>query len=127
MNAPDTCVFCELINDRTKLVTPLVHEWPDAIALVPLDPCTPGHLMVLPKTHVEDAIEDPVITSALMSRAVSIAVRHSHIITNAGWRAEQTVPHLHIHIIPRREGDGLQMPWSWQRTGQGPRIEVVHD
>lgn len=114
MTEPETCDFCALIADRTKLVTPLIFEWPDAIALVPLDPCTPGHLMVLPKAHVEDATEDPIITAAVMARAVSIAVRHSHIITNAGWRAGQTIRHLHIHIVPRRDGDGLQMPWSWQ-------------
>lgn len=110
----DPCVFCALIADRSNLVTPLVHEWPDAIALVPLRPCTPGHLMVIPKAHVEDAIEDPVITMAAMGRAVSIAVRHAHIITNAGWRADQTIPHLHIHVVPRRAGDGLAMPWTGQ-------------
>lgn len=108
---PD-CVFCAIIADRSKLVTPLVHEWSDAVAVVPLNPCTSGHLMVIPKAHVEDAIEDPIVTMAAMGRAVSIAVRHAHIITNAGWRANQTIQHLHIHIVPRREGDGLMMPWT---------------
>jgi histidine triad (HIT) family protein len=107
-----TCPFCEIIADHSKLVTPLIHEWPDAILLVPLNPCAPGHLMVIPKAHVEDAIQDPIVTIAAMGRAVSVATRHSHIIANAGWRAEQTIPHLHIHIIPRRVGDGLKMPWS---------------
>lgn len=111
---PETCDFCALIADRTLLVTPLIREWPDAIALVPLDPCTDGHVMVSPKAHVRDATEDPIVTAAVMARAASIALLHSHLITNIGRWAGQTVNHLHVHVIPRRDGDGLQMPWSWQ-------------
>lgn len=111
------CAFCEVIADRTKLVTPLVHEWPDAVALVPLNPITAGHLLVIPKAHVEDAVEDPVITGAVMARAVSIAVRHANLITSAGWLATQSIRHLHIHVVPRREGDGLALPWTGQIPG----------
>lgn len=115
MNAPDTCVFCELINDRSKLITPLVHEWSDAIILVPLDPCTPGHLLAISKAHVKSAVYDPVVAGALMARAAWFARDNSHIVANNGELADQSVFHLHYHIIPRREGDGIQMPWSWQR------------
>lgn len=68
-----------------------------------------------PDGRSEDALEDPIVTMAAMGRAMSVAVRHSHIITNAGWAADQTIQHVHIHIIPRRPDDGLKMPWSWQK------------
>lgn len=111
---PETCDFCALIADRSRLVTPLIFEWPDAIALVPLNPCTAGHTVVLPKAHVRDAVEDPIVTAAVMARAASLAVPPTNLIINAGKLAGQTVKHLHVHIVPRRVGDGLQMPWSWQ-------------
>jgi histidine triad (HIT) family protein len=104
------CVFCQIITGDGPAT--IVRKWDDAIAIVPLNPVTPGHIIVIPTTHIADAIEDPAVTGATMSRAAELAARACNLITSCGAAATQTVFHLHIHIVPRRDGDGLALPWS---------------
>lgn len=107
---PD-CVFCEIIAGKSPAT--VVHEWTDAVAIVPLRPCTEGHTLVIPRRHVRDATVDPDVTAATARRAADLASgRQCHLITNAGPDAEQTVYHLHWHVIPRASGDGLDL---WPR------------
>ncbi len=86
--------------------------WADAVAFKPLSPVVEGHILVVPRVHVEDATEDPMVTAMVMGRAASIAPRSCNLITNVGAQATQTVWHLHVHIVPRRNGDGLALPWT---------------
>lgn len=103
------CVFCQIVRGASAEV---VATWPDALAIQPLRPVVAGHLLVLPRVHVPDAMTDPVVTAATMQRAASIAHPPCNLITSAGWAATQTVFHLHIHIVPRSDGDGLHLPWT---------------
>ena len=103
------CPFCRIIEagyygDRT----------PDAVAFEPLDPVTPGHLLVVSRRHIPDAGCDPAVTAATMHLAAMIAgqLDSANIITSLGAAATQTVFHLHIHVVPRRPGDGLVLPWG---------------
>lgn len=84
----------------------------------PLNPVTPGHLLVVPETHVEHAAADPTVAAGCMEVAATIAARHgsANVITSIGAPATQTVRHLHLHVVPRAAGDGLHLPW----TGQAP-------
>lgn len=109
MTQPD-CVFCKIL--RGDAHAEVVAEWPEAIAFVPLNPVTPGHVLVVPRQHVADAMTDPAVTGATMHRAAELARRPCNIITSAGAEATQTVFHLHIHIVPRKESDGLCLPWE---------------
>lgn len=104
------CVFCRIVTREAPAT--IVCEWPDALAIVPLEPVVPGHLIVLPKVHVADAMEDPDITADTMRRAAQLHEWPANIITSAGPEATQTVFHLHIHVVPRRAGDGLSLPWT---------------
>jgi histidine triad (HIT) family protein len=108
----DGCVFCGIVAGR--LPSLIVAEWADALAIVPLDPVVPGHVLVIPKTHVADALADPGVTAGTMRRAAQLAhgLPCCNIITSVGAKATQTVFHLHLHIVPRRAGDGLALPWS---------------
>lgn len=108
-----TCVFCGIIAGVAPAV--VVREWPDAVAIVPLDPVTPGHLLVVPRVHVVDATVDPEVTGVAMRRAAELAAPPCNLITSAGAAATQTVWHLHIHVVPRRVGDGLPLPWTPQQ------------
>lgn len=112
------CVFCDIVAGRNPTTAGL--HWPDAIAFTPLNPVTPGHTLVIPKVHVEDAAEEPEVSAAVMRRAAEVARLFSafNIITSAGVEATQTVRHLHLHIVPRVAGDGLPLPWTPQ---QAPR------
>lgn len=103
------CVFCEIMAQREPAV--LVNAWPDAIAIVPINPVVAGHVLVIPRTHVEDYRTDPAVTAAVAARAASIAPWPSNLITSAGRVATQSVFHLHMHVVPRAADDGLALPW----------------
>lgn len=108
------CVFCDIVHGRAP--AEVVHRWDDAVAFVPLNPVTPGHVLVVPNEHVKNAIEDPVVTAQAMYRAADLAARYApcNLITSVGAVATQTVYHLHLHVVPRRPGDGLALPWTGQ-------------
>jgi histidine triad (HIT) family protein len=125
----DLCPFCRAASGDVD--TRLVAEWPDTIAIEPLDPVTAGHLLVIPRVHVEDALSDPVVTGYVYQRAAELAARLRadnvldptgawfaaegvNLITSAGPAATATIKHLHAHLVPRRFGDGLTLPWTGQ-------------
>jgi histidine triad (HIT) family protein len=90
----------------------------------PVLPVTPGHALVVPRRHVADALEDPALTgdvvrlAAVYARSLRLSgVEACNIITSVGPEATQSVFHLHVHVVPRREGDGLPLPWSVAPSG----------
>lgn len=113
----DDCVFCKI--GRGEAPATIHSEFPEAFVMVPLNPVVPGHVLVVPYTHVEDATIDPAITAATMYVASEWAVRHPHcnIITSRGTFASQSVFHLHIHVVPRVRFDGLALPWGTVESG----------
>jgi histidine triad (HIT) family protein len=74
----------------------------------------PGHLLVVPRVHVADATTDPEVTAEVFAAAAELArdLRPCNLITSCGEAATQSVFHLHVHLVPRREGDGLALPWT---------------
>jgi histidine triad (HIT) family protein len=114
---PEPCVFCEIVAERAPAV--FVRRWTDAVAIVPLEPVVDGHVLVLPRVHVPDATDHPETTALVMRRAASLAVPPCNLITSAGREATQSVFHLHVHIVPRRENDGLALPWYSGRSRRG--------
>jgi histidine triad (HIT) family protein len=107
-------VFCQIVAGEAP--AEIVRKNQVAVAFVPLDPVTPGHVLVVPRKHVEDALVNPAITAATMLVAAQLArARNAYpcnLITSAGREATQSVFHLHIHVVPRRRFDGLALPWS---------------
>ena len=111
------CPFCIRIaaNEYT-----LFDE--HCVAFEPLNPVTPGHLLVVPRKHVPDAGSHPTTASRAMYFAAQLVgacgwAESYNLITSAGSAATQTVGHLHIHIVPREDGDGLMLPWTAQKAG----------
>lgn len=106
------CIFCAIGQGDDLPSTPIKYR--DAtFTLVPLKPVVPGHLLIIPLRHVEDFTEDPEI-SAIVMRAAAFEARElgpCNLITSKGVEATQSVFHLHAHLIPRRENDGLALPW----------------
>jgi histidine triad (HIT) family protein len=98
-----------------------------AVAFEPLNPVTEGHLLVVPREHVSDAGSGPEIAGRVMEFAALLAGPLEfadwpgyNIITSAGSAATQVIRHLHLHLVPRREGDGLALPWTGQQRGETP-------
>lgn len=106
------CIFCLII--RREEIAEIVMEWSDAIAIVPRGPVVEGHTLVIPKLHVSNWTENPFVSGLTMMRAAELegwGRRPSNLITSAGQAATQSVFHLHLHIVPRAENDGLALPW----------------
>lgn len=112
MSAEPPCPFCEINTGRAPAT--FVHEWSDTIAIVPLNPVVDGHTLVIPKRHVADFAADPEVSADTMRRAAQFmrwTDRPMNVITSRGREATQSVFHLHLHLVPRAENDGLALPW----------------
>lgn len=112
-------MFCDIVQGKAPAT--IVHRWADAMAIVPLGPVVDGHLIVIPVQHVRDAAEDPSVTAEVMRRAAEIVPYPANIITSLGREATQSVFHLHAHIVPRAENDGLALPWYSGKRGKARR------
>lgn len=114
------CVFCGIVAGTDPAT--VVCEWDDALAIIPLNPVTEGHYLVIPKVHVADFSEDPAVSAATMHRAAQLAgllpTAQLNVITSKGPAATQSVYHLHLHLVPRRENDGLALPWYSGRSSK---------
>ncbi|MFJ7242661.1 HIT family protein [Streptomyces olivaceus] len=111
------CVFCAIISGQAPAT--ILREWHDALAFKPRGGVNAGHTLVIPRTHVADAIEDPDVTADAVRRAAQYAAEAGadlNLITSVGPDATQTVFHLHWHIVPRTKTDGLPLPWAPQHT-----------
>lgn len=108
----EACPFCQIIAGTAPAT--VVREWPNVIAIVPRGPVVPGHVLVIPKTHVSDFAENARITGDTMFRAAELAWdldQPMNLITSKGREATQSVFHLHAHLVPRAANDGLALPW----------------
>lgn len=117
----DPCVFCRIIAGTEPAW--MVASWPEAIAFKPLNPVTQGHVLVVPTKHVADFMENANVAADVMRLAAVVANSLNakgdwNLITSKGTAATQTVGHLHLHLVPRRAGDGLALPWTGQQAGE---------
>ena len=108
------CVFCDIA--RRCEPASIICENADAMAFVDLRQFHPGHVLVIPKSHIADVRElDSATGAALMdmlarvARAVGLAFPNEglSIWHSIGEAAFQEVPHLHFHVHPRLRGDGV--------------------
>lgn len=111
-----TCVFCSIAAGQAAAA--VVREWPQVIAIRPRHPVTPGHVLVIPRTHVADVGVDPAVSAYTMAAAAELAAElpAANVITSRGAAATQTVYHLHLHVVPRAHNDRLPLPWTPQHT-----------
>lgn len=106
------CPFCAIISGAP---VDLIAHWPNVWAITPLNPVTPGHVLFIPTVHVTDFTTDPNVSASLMFRAAQWAQGMGgqwNLITSKGKDATQSVLHLHVHLVPRRVGDNLALPWD---------------
>lgn len=110
------CVFCEILEGR--LPATFVYDDEQVVAFLDLYPWARGHTLVVPREHGQHVRElEPQVLAHLWSVGTSLAntVREAmeadavHFLLNDGRAAFQTVPHVHLHLVPRRKGDTLSM------------------
>lgn len=119
----DRCIFCEIVAGTAPAQFVGRGNVGPIVALEPLNPVTPGHLLVVPRIHVQDAYEHAALTGEVFAHASNLAstlgryvlrYRSVNLITSVGTPATQSIFHLHVHIVPRVHGDGLHLPWTEQ-------------
>lgn len=112
--ASDNCPFCKLIANNE---VPVYKKDTGVYYFEPLNPVTKGHRLFVPLEHYSNAGYHPAVTGLVVGQAVEYANKlysDYNLIINNGKAASQTVGHLHVHIVPRVEGDGLILPWTNQ-------------
>lgn len=114
------CKFCEIVSGN--LPASIVMEDDDCIAFLDNRPLFPGHCLLVPRTHCQilsglpDDLIQPLFSDArLLSRAVEEAMGAEGTFVAINNKVSQSVPHLHVHIVPRRKKDGLK-GFFWPRT-----------
>lgn len=114
MKMKDDCIFCKIIKGEIPSFT--VYEDEDFKVILDRFPAAPGHVLIIPKVHYSDMFElSEEAAAKLYPLAKKIAERVKevtgsegiNIVQNNGEVAGQSVYHFHLHIIPRKMGDGI--------------------
>ena len=112
------CVFCKIVTGQ--IPSTRVHEDEHTLAFMDLGQVNPGHVLVAVKQHAANLFElDDVQaaavarTSARLARAIRAAFKPEglSVYQANGKAAGQTVFHYHVHLLPRHEGDGMELVW----------------
>lgn len=114
------CVFCAVVAGESDAA--VVLDEPDLVAFLDVRPLFKGHVLLVPRTHVETL---PDLPAGLRDGFLEAAQRLSAaMVTGLGAQGSfvalnnvvsQSVPHLHLHVVPRTQGDGLR-GFFWPRT-----------
>ena len=127
----DDCIFCRIGRHESEASFVLEEQY--VVAFLDVRAFHPGHTLVVPRQHLADiyALRDDTIALALMSAIarVSRAVRKAfaadglNVWQSNGVAAGQEVPHVHFHVMPRFDGDGLLRVYP-SRTQHPDRAEL---
>ena len=115
-----SCVFCAIAEGSVH--AHLVLDEPDVVGFLDARPVFKGHVLVAPRAHVPTLLEvSPQLMPVLMGAAQRVAAA---VVEGLGSQGSfvamnnvvsQSVPHLHVHVVPRTKGDGLR-GFFWPRT-----------
>jgi len=114
----ESCVFCKIV--AKQIPATVVHEDEHTLAFMDIGQVNPGHVLVAVKQHAETifALDEARAGAAFRAAArVARAIREAFapqglsVYQANGSAAGQTVLHFHIHLVPRHEGDGMQLTW----------------
>lgn len=116
------CVFCAIVAGESE--AHVVLDEPDLMAFLDVRPVFQGHVLLVPREHVVTlpdlpaAQRDGFLEAAqrLASAVVELGAQGSFVAINN--TVSQSVPHLHLHVVPRTKGDGLR-GFFWPRTKYG--------
>jgi histidine triad (HIT) family protein len=115
-----SCTFCQIAAG--SIAAPIVHEDESSIAFLDHRPLFPGHVLLIPRRHIETLADLPpadvvplFLQAQTLCRAVEEALGAEGSFLAINNRVSQSVPHLHVHIVPRRRKDGLK-GFFWPRT-----------
>lgn len=111
------CIFCEIVHGAGE--ASICYEDSESIAFMDIQPVNAGHVLIVPREHYESMNDVPesvalhLFQVALRLGPVVRRVSRSHdlnVVVNSGEAAGQNVFHYHVHLIPRKAGDGFDVP-----------------
>lgn len=124
-----SCIFCKVV--ARELSATIVFEDDLSLAFLDHRPLFPGHCLLFPKTHFETLSDlpaelvGPIFQNVqLLGRAVEAALDAEGSFVAMNNRVSQSVPHLHVHIVPRRRKDGLK-GFFWPRRKYSGEAEIL--
>ncbi len=112
------CVFCKIITG--ELPSSKIYEDDLVLSFMDIAPLSPGHLLVIPKNHYETFPEVPrdeaaAVAAAMLKIAPAVVAAQNadgfNLLLANGACAGQVIFHVHFHIVPRSNGDGLGFAW----------------
>ena len=123
------CIFCRIA--RGDLAAHVVHADDGFVAFLDHRPLFPGHTLVVPRAHVDTFLDLPADRVGPLfqlvqrvSRAVERGMSADGVFNAINNRVSQSVPHLHVHVIPRRKKDGLK-GFFWPRYAYSGEDEMA--
>jgi histidine triad (HIT) family protein len=122
----DDCIFCGIVAG--ELPAQIVDSDEYTVAFMDINPATPGHALVVPRTHTADLMEisdEDLERTNLAARRLAQKMQRAlepdgfNVLNACGSTAWQTVFHYHLHVIPRYEEDPLKLPWIPRGAPEG--------
>ena len=119
MTADADCIFCKIIAGEIPCFR--LYEDEHTLSFMDINPANDGHALVIPKQHARDlyavspqAIAAVAVTARRVARAVDQAMKPEglNLVQCNGEAAGQSVPHFHVHVLPRTTDDDLKMNWG---------------
>jgi histidine triad (HIT) family protein len=116
-----SCVFCQIIEGSVP--SSVVYSDQSVVAFLDYRPVFPGHVLVVPRTHYAVLADMPqaevgpfFVAVQRIATAVEKAMKADGSFVAINIKISQSVPHLHVHVVPRRKGDGLfGKTFQWTR------------
>ncbi len=122
----EDCIFCKIV--REEIPAAKIYEDNEIISFLDIAPANKGHCLVITREHYttingipDELLGKVIVVVKKISRAISSALGSDgfNILMNNNKAAGQLVPHAHIHIIPRFNGDRLNLTWKHNTYGEG--------
>ena len=126
------CIFCKIVSGEIPSVK--VYEDDRVLAFMDINPVNEGHLLIIPKAHaatIHEIAEGDFLAVMSATRKLASAVKKAlnpdgiNLLQLNGKAANQVVPHLHVHIVPRWFGDGLTISQWEMVAGNMEKIKAV--
>ena len=125
----DSCLFCTIVSGGKSAT--IIDDDADGFVFLDHRPLFPGHCLVVPHQHCETLADLPQSAVGpffkkvqLISRVVESAMGAEGTFVAMNNRVSESVPHLHVHVVPRRKKDGLK-GFFWPRTKYKSEEEMV--
>lgn len=128
------CIFCNIASG--DIPASKVYEDSEFLAFLDINPSNKGHTLIMPKAHVETLIglkPDQLTKLMSISQKVAKGVLKSlrcdgfNLLINNKPAAQQEIPHIHVHIIPRYETDDFKIGWTHKSYDEGEINKVADD